>query len=105
MSQSTRNSARTTASYAAVSARPTFDDEGTINEAPSASFGSLSLPWQTIAALLDGEASTAFREFVPRRDPLTVAERACREIVSLPLWPGMPESALAEVVERVREFY
>jgi dTDP-4-amino-4,6-dideoxygalactose transaminase len=36
---------------------------------------------------------------------LPVAERACREIVSLPLWPYMPEPAVAEVAKRVREFY
>jgi dTDP-3-amino-3,4,6-trideoxy-alpha-D-glucose transaminase len=40
-----------------------------------------------------------------KRGILPVAERACREIVSLPLWPYMPESAVAEVAERVREFY
>ncbi len=34
----------------------------------------------------------AFREFGPKRGHLPVAERACREIVSLPLWPGMPEA-------------
>ena len=34
----------------------------------------------------------AFREFGPERGELPVAERACREIVSLPLWPGMPRS-------------
>ncbi|HSW49820.1 MAG TPA: DegT/DnrJ/EryC1/StrS family aminotransferase [Bryobacteraceae bacterium] len=33
------------------------------------------------------------------------AEKACREIVSLPLWPYMPESAVLRVVERVRAFY
>jgi len=40
-----------------------------------------------------------------KRGDLPVAERACREIVSLPLWPYMPDSAVAEVAERVREFY
>jgi len=40
-----------------------------------------------------------------KRGGLPVAERACREIVSLPLWPYMPESSVAEVAERVREFY
>jgi dTDP-3-amino-3,4,6-trideoxy-alpha-D-glucose transaminase len=33
------------------------------------------------------------------------AERACREIVSLPLWPGMPEVAVDEVAARIGEFY
>jgi dTDP-4-amino-4,6-dideoxygalactose transaminase len=40
-----------------------------------------------------------------RRGDLPVAERACREIVSLPLWPCMPESAVREVAKRVRDFY
>ncbi len=40
-----------------------------------------------------------------RRGDLPVVERACREIVSLPLWPQMPESAVEEVTERIREFY
>ena len=40
-----------------------------------------------------------------KRGSLPVAERACREIVSLPLWPYMPDSAVEEVAERVREFY
>jgi dTDP-4-amino-4,6-dideoxygalactose transaminase len=40
-----------------------------------------------------------------KRGDLPVVERACREIVSLPLWPYMPRSAVAEVADRVREFY
>ena len=40
-----------------------------------------------------------------KRGSLPVAERACREIVSLPLWPCMPDSAVAQVAEGVREFY
>lgn len=47
----------------------------------------------------------AFREFGPKRGQLPVAERACREIVSLPLWPGMTEAMVSEVAARVREFY
>jgi dTDP-4-amino-4,6-dideoxygalactose transaminase len=47
----------------------------------------------------------AFREFGPKRGQLPVAERACREIVSLPLWPGLPQKMLNEVVGRIREFY
>lgn len=35
---------------------------------------------------------------------LPVAERACREIVSLPLWPYMADEVVGEVVDRVREF-
>jgi dTDP-3-amino-3,4,6-trideoxy-alpha-D-glucose transaminase len=40
-----------------------------------------------------------------KRGGLPVAERACREIVSLPLWPYMPDSSVLEVAERVGEFY
>lgn len=46
-----------------------------------------------------------FRDCGARRGDLPNAERACREIVSLPLWPYMLESAAAEVVGRIREFY
>jgi dTDP-4-amino-4,6-dideoxygalactose transaminase len=34
-----------------------------------------------------------------------VAEQACREVLSLPLWPYTPEAAVEEVAARVREFY
>jgi dTDP-4-amino-4,6-dideoxygalactose transaminase len=47
----------------------------------------------------------AFREFGPNRGQLPVAERACREIVSLPLWPGMTGGMVNEVAGRIREFY
>jgi dTDP-4-amino-4,6-dideoxygalactose transaminase len=47
----------------------------------------------------------AFAESGMKRGDLPVAERACREIVSLPLWPYMPDSAVCEVAARVREFY
>jgi dTDP-4-amino-4,6-dideoxygalactose transaminase len=47
----------------------------------------------------------AFAAAGMKRGDLPVAERACREIVSLPLWPCMPDSAVGEVAERVREFY
>jgi dTDP-4-amino-4,6-dideoxygalactose transaminase len=47
----------------------------------------------------------AFREFGPKRGRLPVAERACREIVTLPLWPGMTEAIVNEVAGRVQEFY
>ena len=47
----------------------------------------------------------AFAESGLKRGDLPVAERACREIVSLPLWPYMPDSMVAEAAERVREFY
>jgi dTDP-4-amino-4,6-dideoxygalactose transaminase len=46
-----------------------------------------------------------FRDCGARRGDLAHAERAVREIVSLPLWPYMPESAAAEVAERIRRFY
>jgi len=39
----------------------------------------------------------AFREFVPERETFPVAERACGETISLPLWPGMPEEMLNDV--------
>ena len=47
----------------------------------------------------------AFREFGPKRGQLPIAERACREILSLPLWPGMTEAMVNEVAGRVRKFY
>ena len=47
----------------------------------------------------------AFRAFGPKRGALPVAEKACREIVSLPLWPGLGEAAAGEVATAVREFY
>jgi dTDP-3-amino-3,4,6-trideoxy-alpha-D-glucose transaminase len=46
----------------------------------------------------------AFRDCGAKRGDFPVAERACREILSLPLYPYMPESAVAEVVDRVRGF-
>lgn len=39
-----------------------------------------------------------------KRGDLPVTERACREIVSLPLWPNMTDSAVEQVAQRVREF-
>src|SRR6202035_5738440 len=47
----------------------------------------------------------AFREFGPQRGGLPVAERACREVLSLPLWPGMAPAMAAEVATQVRQFY
>jgi dTDP-3-amino-3,4,6-trideoxy-alpha-D-glucose transaminase len=47
----------------------------------------------------------AFRDCGARRGDLPHAERAAREIVSLPLWPYLPESAVEEVAGRIREFY
>lgn len=42
--------------------------------------------------------------FADSRAHFPVAERACREIVSLPLWPYMPDSMVEEVARRIREF-
>ena len=45
----------------------------------------------------------AFADDRTKRGDLPVAERACREILSLPLWPGMPDSAVEEVVDAIRK--
>jgi dTDP-4-amino-4,6-dideoxygalactose transaminase len=47
----------------------------------------------------------AFRAFGPGRGALPVAEKACREILSLPLWPCMPDAIPREVADRIHEFY
>jgi dTDP-4-amino-4,6-dideoxygalactose transaminase len=47
----------------------------------------------------------AFRDCGLKRGSLPATEQACREVLSLPLWPYMPETAVEEVAERVREFY
>jgi dTDP-3-amino-3,4,6-trideoxy-alpha-D-glucose transaminase len=47
----------------------------------------------------------AFRDCGLKRGALPVAEKACREVLSLPLWPYMPESETQEVIERIRSFY
>lgn len=47
----------------------------------------------------------AFQDCGARRGDLPVAERACKEVVSLPLWPGMRRAMVEEVAGRVREFY
>jgi dTDP-4-amino-4,6-dideoxygalactose transaminase len=44
----------------------------------------------------------AFQDCGARRGDLPVAERACKEIVSLPLWPGMKRAMVEEVAGRVR---
>jgi len=46
----------------------------------------------------------AFREFGSKRGAFPVAEKACREILSLPLYPYMKDSAVDEVVDRIRTF-
>ncbi len=47
----------------------------------------------------------AFASAGQKKGSLPHAEKACREIVSLPVWPYMPESGAAEVAGRIREFY
>ena len=47
----------------------------------------------------------AFRGCGLKRGDLPVSERACREVVSLPLRPHLTESQVTEVVEAVRRFY
>ncbi len=47
----------------------------------------------------------AFQDCGARRGDLPVAERACREVISLPLYPHLPEQAAAEVAGRIRDFY
>ena len=47
----------------------------------------------------------AFRDCGAKRGDLPVAERACRQILSLPLWPYMPESAVEQVAACIHEFY
>ncbi|MGC8794621.1 MAG: DegT/DnrJ/EryC1/StrS family aminotransferase [Bryobacteraceae bacterium] len=47
----------------------------------------------------------AFRDCGAGRGDLPVAERACREILSLPLYPHLPESAVQEIAGRIRDFY
>jgi dTDP-3-amino-3,4,6-trideoxy-alpha-D-glucose transaminase len=47
----------------------------------------------------------AFRGAGAKRGDLPVAERACREILSLPLWPHMGEQAVDEVAAAIHHFY
>ncbi|MCC6364798.1 MAG: DegT/DnrJ/EryC1/StrS family aminotransferase [Bryobacterales bacterium] len=47
----------------------------------------------------------AFRDCGLKRGDLPHAEKACKEIISLPLWPYLSESAAHEVASRVLEFY
>jgi dTDP-3-amino-3,4,6-trideoxy-alpha-D-glucose transaminase len=46
----------------------------------------------------------AFRDCGLKRGDLPNAERACREILSLPLWPGMEGDAVREIARLVRVF-
>jgi len=47
----------------------------------------------------------SYRECGLKRGDLPHAEKACREILSLPLWPYLPAAAAGEVAERIRQFY
>lgn len=47
----------------------------------------------------------AFSSAGQKKGSLPHAEKACREILSLPLWPYQPESSTSEVAERIRTFY
>ncbi len=47
----------------------------------------------------------AFRDAGLKKGDLPHAEKACREILSLPLWPYLAESDAAEVADRIRQFY
>src|SRR5579872_52195 len=47
----------------------------------------------------------AFADCGLKRGALPRAESACREILSLPLWPYMPESTVLAVAERIRRFF
>ena len=67
------------------------------------------MPWRGIATgvhyAVPLHLQPAFAEAGMKRGSLPVAERACKEIVSLPLWPYMPEAMVAKVAEAVRKFY
>jgi dTDP-4-amino-4,6-dideoxygalactose transaminase len=47
----------------------------------------------------------AFRDSGLKRGDLPHAEKACKEVVSLPLWPYLTEDDARFVAEKVREFY
>ncbi len=47
----------------------------------------------------------AFASAKQKRGSLPHAEKACREILSLPLWPGLPEGDVLRVAESIRRFY
>jgi glutamine synthetase len=64
-------SSRVSSLLSAASSHPAKDDAGTINAPPSTSFGSLSLPWQAIAASLDSDASSALGKYVHGESKLT----------------------------------
>jgi dTDP-4-amino-4,6-dideoxygalactose transaminase len=47
----------------------------------------------------------AFADAGLKRGSLPHAERAVKEILSLPIYPYLADAAVDEVVTRVREFY
>lgn len=47
----------------------------------------------------------AFRDCGLKRGDLPHAEKACREILSLPLWPGMKVRAVTEISGRIQDFH
>jgi dTDP-4-amino-4,6-dideoxygalactose transaminase len=47
----------------------------------------------------------AFAAARQKKGALPHAERACSEILSLPLWPGLLESEVLRVAEGIRRFY
>ena len=47
----------------------------------------------------------AFSDSGFKRGDLPQAERACRQVLSLPIWPYMPEGFAHEVAGRIRDFY
>lgn len=47
----------------------------------------------------------AFADCGLKRGDLPRAEKACREILSLPMWPGLREHTAVEIAGRIREFY
>ena len=50
-----------------------------------------------------GHTFTQYRN--ARRSDLPVTERACKRVVTLPLWSHMPDDVRARVIEGVRSFY
>lgn len=47
----------------------------------------------------------AFAECGLRKGDLPHAEKACKEVLSLPVWPYLPEDSALEVIEGIRAFY
>jgi dTDP-4-amino-4,6-dideoxygalactose transaminase len=47
----------------------------------------------------------AFASSVQRRGSLPVAERACKEVLSLPLYPHLPQAKVEQVAAAIHRFY